>query len=192
MVISIFAIVDVFSRQALCIAMKNKNSSSCVMALELAIKDRGKPRVLTSDNDSSFLSSDFTNLLDALGIVLDVNVLGDHNALGIIDNFAKRIKKIFTTIFLTKKQKNRVDYLDKVINTYNHSEHKALNYLTPDEAGMKANKNLIEEINQLKSIENHTVSDLKIDDKVRIKISGTFKKGTEPTFSDKVYIVKKI
>jgi hypothetical protein len=85
-----------------------------------------------------------------------------------------------------------VDYLDKVINTYNHSEQKALNYLTPDEVGMKANKNLIEEINQLKSIENHTVSDLKIDDKVRIKILGTFKKGTEPTFSDKVYIVKKI
>ena len=98
----IFAIVDVFSRQALCIAMKNKNNTSCVMALEFAIKDRGKPRVLTSDNDSSFLSSDFTNLLDKLGIVLDVNVLGDHNALGIIDNFAKRIKMIFTAIFLTK------------------------------------------------------------------------------------------
>jgi len=46
--------------------------------------------------------------------------------------------------------------------------------------------------NVLKNQENKTVSDLKVDDKVRIKISGMFTKGTEPKWSDEFYIVKKV
>ena len=143
----IFAVVDVFSRQALCVAIKNKNSSSCTEALKIIIEKKGQPRVLTSDNDSAFLSGEFKSLTDKLGIILNLNVIGDHNALGIIDNFAKRLKRIFTAIFLSKKKKNWLDYLDSVIEVYNDSEHKSLNYLTPNEAGLKENKELIEEIN---------------------------------------------
>ena len=36
------------------------------------------------------------------------------------------------------------------------------------------------------------MSDLKIDDKVRVKISGMFTKGTEPKWSDDFYTVKKV
>ena len=37
-----------------------------------------------------------------------------------------------------------------------------------------------------------TISDLKVSDKVRIKIAGKFTKSSEPQFSDQVYEVKTI
>ena len=45
------------------------------------------------------LSKDFTEHLDKLQIPLNVNAISDHHALGIIDNFAKRIKTILTAMF---------------------------------------------------------------------------------------------
>jgi hypothetical protein len=62
-----------------------------------------KPRSILSDHDSSFLSKEFTEHLDKLQIPLNVNAISDHHALGIIDNFAKRIKTILTAMFLKNK-----------------------------------------------------------------------------------------
>ena len=36
------------------------------------------------------------------------------------------------------------------------------------------------------------ISDIDVNDKVRIKIKGTFRKGTEARYSDEVYTVKKV
>ena len=46
--------------------------------------------------------------------------------------------------------------------------------------------------NIIKNQKNKTVSDLKPDDKVRIRIDGAFTKGTEPRWSEDVYDVKKV
>ena len=58
-----------------------------------------------SDNDSSFLGSEFQKVLVKHDIHHDPNAVGDHNALGIIDNFAKRIKRILTAYFFTDQEK---------------------------------------------------------------------------------------
>ena len=58
-----------------------------------------KPRCIISDHDPAFLSNEFSSYLDKLQIPLNVNALGDHHVLGIIDKFAKRIKTILTAMF---------------------------------------------------------------------------------------------
>ena len=146
---------------------------------------------VTGDNDSDYISAEFSKLLDKYEIVLDMNVLNDHNALGIIDNFAKRIKLFFTLKFLKTKSKNWVELLPGFIKNYNNSEHKSLDYLTPNEARLPENKMKIEQINLIKSQETRTTSDLVENNKVRLRISGIFKKGTEPKWSDEFYTVEK-
>lgn len=50
----ILAVVDVFTRQAYCVALKNKDIVEVVAALKQILKLHGIPQVITSDSDSSF------------------------------------------------------------------------------------------------------------------------------------------
>ena len=189
----IFAVVDVFSRKAWAIPTKNKEAETITKALQAIIDDNEgePPRVVTGDNDSDYKSAKFQALLDKYNIVLDMNVVNDHNALGIIDNFAKRIKVFLTLKFLKTKSKNWVQTLPSFIKYYNDSEHKALDYLTPNEATLPENKMKTKQINLIKSQQTRTTSDLVKNNKVRLRISGIFKKGTEPKWSDDFYTVEK-
>ena len=91
------------------------------------------------------------NLLDKYKIVLDMNVINDHHTLGIIDNFAKRIKTFFTLKFLRTKSENWINLLSDFIKNYNNSEHKALDYLTPNDALLPENLMKIEQMNLIKN-----------------------------------------
>jgi hypothetical protein len=189
----ILAVVDVFSRRAWAVATKDKEAITITNALQSIIDDNNgePPRVITGDNDSNYTSAIFQNLLDKYKIVLDMNVINDHHTLGIIDNFAKRIKTFFTLKFLRTKSKNWINLLTGFIKNYNNSEHKALDYLTPNESILPENHMKIEQMNLIKEQQNKTVSDLVINNKVRIRIDGIFTKKTEPRWSDKFYTVEK-
>ena len=130
------AVVDVFSRKAWAIATKDKEAITITNALQSIIDDNNgeSPRVITGDNDSVYTSAIFQNILDKYKIVLDLNVWNGQHTLGIIDNFAKKIKTFFTLKFLRKKSKNWINLLSDFIKYYKNSEHKALDYLTPNEA----------------------------------------------------------
>ena len=130
----IFAMVDVFTRFAIALPMKTKGIEDTTEALDFIIREFGAPIIIMSDNDSSFTGDQFQKVLDENDIILNTNVKGDHFALGIIDNFAKRLKLIFAKKFLKNKTKNWVQYLHEIITTYNNSPHSALDGLTPIQA----------------------------------------------------------
>ena len=46
-------------------------------------------------NESAFIGNEFYEYLKKQELVLNVNKLGDHKALGILDNFAKKLRTIF-------------------------------------------------------------------------------------------------
>jgi hypothetical protein len=188
------AFVDVFTRYAFVLPMKTKNIDDTSSTLEVFIKSTSTPIILMSDNDSSFLGDKFQDVLDEHNIILEPNVKGDHFALGIIDNFAKRIRDFFSKINLKYKinKYNWVDNISYFIKKYNESPHMALDGLTPVEALDDKNFAKIFEMNARKGLKNKTVSDLQPGDKVRIKIAGMFAKGSEPQYSDEVYIVETV
>ena len=113
-----------------------------------------------SDNDSSFKGEQFQSLLRKYNIAHDMNIVGDHHALGIVDRFARTIKTVFTKIFLRNKKNNRVDYLDKVVDQYNSSPHSGIYDIKPDDADVDENVTLLAELNAKKQAKNSTVSDL--------------------------------
>jgi len=147
-----------------------------------------------SDNDSSFMGSEFQKVLVKNDIHHDPNAVGDHNALGIIDNFAKRIKRILTAQFLQTNKKNWIDSIQKIVKTYNDSPHASLGGFSPSEvmSNDEGITDYIFTINTIKSQYNETATDLKVGDSVRIKISDGFIKGTDPRYGGKVHIVKEI
>ena len=64
--------------------------------------------------------------------------------------------------------------------------------MTPSEATKNKNSMTLTKYNALKSQKNNVVSDLIKGDSVRIQLTKTFKKGTEPNYSDEVYNVESV
>ena len=186
----LFVIVDVFTRKAGLMPMKQKNASSCSTSLQEIINKMGPPIIIMSDNDKAFLSKEFEQVLKTNDdIILDTNVKDDHKALGIIDRFARTLKTIISNYFLYNNTKVWINDINKIIDIYNNTPHRGIEYLTPTEASQDKYHEQILNLNLLKNKKNGSASDLSINDKVRIRIGNIFKKGTEPSFSDEIYDV---
>ena len=145
-----------------------------------------------SDNDSTFINDKFQQILYNNDIIHQPNLLNDHHALGLVDNFARNLKKTLTRIFLQTNSTNWVDYLEEVINNHNDIPHVALDNIKPNDAFLEKNHRKIYDINYEKSLYNNAKSSIEVNDKVRVKLTGGFRKGTEARYSDDVYTVKKV
>ena len=195
----ILACVDIFTRKAFAEPMKTKTSEEVSINFKKILKQIGtNPKIIMSDNDSAFLSEPFENLLTAHNIILDPNALNDHHALGIIDNFAKRIKLTFAKIFIKKKTKDWKNHLYQVISKYNESDHTSIDNIKPNEADDESHFQQILSINIAKNEASNASkpksksSDLKINDNVRIRTSNIFTKASDVQFSNEVYKVVSI
>jgi len=192
----ILCIADVYSRKVWAYKMKNKDNINVFESFKQFTKDSNiekyKPTILMSDNDSTFTNSQFKEILDKHDIMFQPNKLNDHHALGLIDSFARTLKKTFTRIFLSNGNSNWIKHLDEVIDNFNKMPNNAIKNITPNDAFKEKNHRTIYDINYEKSLKNNTTSDIDINDKVRILIKKQFQKGTESRYSDEVYTVKKV
>ena len=182
--------VDVFTRVAYAEPLKLKDSEALAAAFQKIVEKAGvKPRSILSDHEAGFLIDPFQKLINKYNIALSVNALHDHHALGIIDNFARRLKVILTTIFLKNKTTKWTDRLQDIIRVYNNSQHSSINDYKPKEA--EQHKEEILQLNLEKNVKNKTVSDLHPGDKVRkfLITNSKIEKGTDPRYSDKVFTV---
>ena len=66
--------------------------------------------------------------------ILEPVKLNDHHALGVIDVFAKNLKRVLSEEFLENKSTRWVDILPKIIEQYNSTPHTALDNITPNQA----------------------------------------------------------
>jgi hypothetical protein len=192
----ILCMIDVFTRKVWAYKMKKKDNDNVQASFKKFMSDSNikeyTPTILMSDNDSTFINKSFQQILEQNQIIHQPNILDDHHALGLIDRFARTLKMILTRLFLQTKKTNWIDYLDEIIKNYNNNGHSAIDYIPPNEAFLQKHFKTIYNINHEKSLYNISISDIDVNDKVRIKIKGQFRKGTEARYTDEVYTVKKV
>ena len=203
-------LIDVFSRYAYVEPLQDKSQEVVLDTFKKLVdkvmqkqtpterlKEKTKSHsihLILSDNEGSFQSNIFEKYLDDNSMVLNMNAKHDHRALGIIDNFAKRIKTILTKTFLLTKNYRWLNKIDKIIDIYNNTAHIALDGLTPQQALNPQNFNKIVRINMQKKEQTKRSSDLKIGDKVRKYIllrKEITKPSMEPNWSETIYKVVK-
>jgi hypothetical protein len=157
----LLACVDAFTRKAYAEPMEEKTSEGCAKALE-AILDRSgvKPKAMFSDNDKAFLSDPFQDFAKKRNIFLKQNAHEDHRALGIIDNFAKRIKQTLTRRFGDEGSVKWIKIIREVVDNYNKMETKALDGIAPDKATGEKEKDAILTQNLEKNQFNTAVADI--------------------------------
>jgi len=185
----ILACIDVFTRKAYCLPMKNKDNEDMKLTLKLLFKEAGYPLVITSDNDATLLSNECQEILNKHGIIHDVVPKGDHASLGIIDRFARTLKTILHKRFIKNGTTNWIDPLPSIINKYNNSPHVALDGIKPNDAETPENIYKIMEIN-LKKKEHKTTfkNPFEVGDNVRVEIPGLQKK-SEGKYSNEIYTI---
>lgn len=185
--------VDVFTRRAYVISMKQKDLESVMSAIKMMFKLYGIPEKIMSDSDSTFTSHEFQKLMKENNILHDTVPIGDHHSLGVVDRFARTLKTKLTKIFIAKNNTNWVDFIDALIKRYNNTPHSGIGEIIPNQANEPYYAQLISALNKQKSLKNDQISDLSIGNKVRmIEQSSIFQKGTEGRFSDAVFTVKSI
>ena len=206
----IFAVVDVFSRKAYAYPMKKKALENTTAALKQFFHEPDVKKyktgfsVIVSDSDSAFLGGndkgddkDFQKVLTDNNCIHDTVPIGDHNALAIVDRWARTLKTILTKVFLENGNTKWSDELDTIVDNYNNTPHDTLDDHTPNEA-LKDEAVRIEVMhdNMDKNKKNAQLqakgSDLSIGDHVRVSIANFFKKGTEPRWTDEIYTVESI
>ena len=119
-----FCCIDVFTRKAYVIPMKDKSTESVSEALETILNDNkdNYPKIIMSDQDSVFTSAAFEKILDKYQIILNIYIKGDHNALGVIDAYAKRLKlQLAKYVLINDHAIKWNQLLDKVVSNYNLS-----------------------------------------------------------------------
>ena len=192
----ILCIIDVFTRKVWTYAMKKKDNDNVQESFKKFLQQSGiqnnTPTILMSDNDSTFINKSFQEILEKNKIIHQPNIIDDHHALGLIDRFARTIKTIFTRLFVQKKSDNWIDHIDEIVTNYNNNGHTAIDNIKPNDAFLKKNLKKIYNINYEKSLFNISVSDIDVNDKVRIKLKGKFRKGTDARYTDEVYTVTKV
>ncbi len=64
-----------------------------------------------SDHDSTFTNSQFKEILNKYDMIQNLNIKDDHHPLGLIQTFARTLKKTFTRMFKSDNNSNWITKL---------------------------------------------------------------------------------
>jgi hypothetical protein len=132
-----FCGVDVFSRKAWSIPMKDKTATSIIEAFETILNDNkdNNPKMIMSDQDSVFTSDASEKILDKYQISLNLYIKGDHNALGIIDAYAKILKlQLAKCVLINDHAIKWNQLLAKVVSNFNNTPNTSIKDIKPNDA----------------------------------------------------------
>ena len=175
--------IDIFSKYAWVVPLKDKKGISIVKAFQIILKQSNrKPNKIWVDKPSEFYNVYFRKWLRDNDIVM----YSTHNEgkSVVAERFIRTLKsKIFK--YMTSISKNvYINKLDDIVNEYNNTYHTTIKMKPID---VKDNTY----INTSKKI-NYKNPKFKVGDRVRIsKCKNIFAKGYMPNWSEEVFVIKK-
>ena len=188
----LLTVIDVFSKFAWVIPLKDKKGSSITTAFADIIKKyKRKPKYLWVDKGSEFYNKTFKEWLLQNDIEL-YSTFNEGKAV-VIERFNRTLKSRMYKQFTIQNNTIWYNIIDKLVDEYNETKHGSIR-LTPVEASKKKNHglvyfNLYGDIEALKQKPK-----FKICDKVRISKykRKVFDKGFTPNWTEEVFTVDKI
>ena len=190
----LLCVIDIFSKYAWVIPLKDKKNISIVKAFQIILKQSNrcakctsaqhvKPNKILVDKGSEFYNASFKKLLRDNDIVM----YSTHNEgkSVVAERFIRTLKsKIYK--YMTAVSKNMyIDKLDDIVNEYNNTYHTTIKMKPID-----VEDNTF--INTNKEINNKDPK-FKVGDRVRIsKYKNIFAKGYSPNWSEELFVIKKV
>lgn len=188
--------INILSRKAYAIPMKNKNTTTLLhtfkdLIYQIREKDKHPLYMFESDNGSEFINKKVKTLLEYERVEQYFCRENDHKCMGMIERFNRTLKNFLTRYFHSKNTVKWIDVLPLFIRNYNNRIHSS--------TGMKPNDTNIndeEEIFIKTMIENAenktTLRGIEVGTKVRIRIPKKLFQKEGQVYSTEIYTVQQL
>ena len=186
----ILTCIDIFSKYAWAIPLKDKTGSSVKTALEKIFEER-TPEKIQTDQGKEFENTQCKMLFNKLGIK-HFNALSSDTKCAVVERFNRTLKNKMWRYFTHKNTRRYVDVLDDLIHSYNNTWHSVIRM----KPALVTEKNVKEVWHTLNSPEKKRKEIRKykfsIGDHVRIsKARRVFKRGYKQGWSEEIFKVYK-
>ncbi|GFV74912.1 putative uncharacterized transposon-derived protein F54H12.3 [Trichonephila clavipes] len=161
----LFTCIDLFSKFAWAVPLKDKFGKSVKSGLEIIFKER-KPKVLQTDAGKEFLNKIVQNYLKNLNV--NFFFTNNETKASIVERFNRTLKTNMWKYFTEFNTKNYIDVIDKLIHSYNHSYPRSIK-IEPVSVSRHNQKQVLKNLYGDLRNEKPKAPRFKIGDVVRIK-----------------------
>ena len=180
--------IDVFSKKAWVLPLKDKTGSSLVQAFENLVD--ALPSRLQTDKGSEFTNRKFQSWLKDKGVDFFTTENDDIKA-SIVERFNRTIKSKLWRYFTKHDTLHYLDVIQDVVSTYNRTPHRSIG-MAPLDVNDKTLGRAWYRL-YADSRKDYKVHDLQEGDSVRIsKTRRVFKKGYLPQWTEEIFTIDKI
>ena len=186
-------VIDILSKYAWALPLKNKTGNEIVKAFKTILKDERKPFYLRTDRGKEFLNKSFQAFLKENNIYHFTSKNQDIKC-AVVERFNRTLKSRMYKYFTSKGTRKWYDVIDDIISAYNNSEHRSIK-MTPIKASSTDSRtlfnNLYSKINNFNS-KFKDKGKLEIGENVRKKYNlGPFDKSFYPNWTDEIFKIEK-
>ena len=187
----ILCIIDVFSKFAWCVPLKNKSATTVLNAVTDVVKKSDRiPEKIWVDRGSEFYNKDFQKWAKSNDITI-YSTYGESKSV-VVERFIRTLKEMITQFFTSTNSRDWVKILPKVMNTYNNRVHRTIG-MSPLQASDPENEMSIILRTQKSPVAKITKPKFAVGDQVRIsRIKEEFENGYMPNFSYEVFKIYKV
>ena len=183
-------VIDVFSKYAWSIPMKDKTGITTLNAFKQIVKTSGRiPKHIWVDKGKEFYNKNIDEWLKENNII-KYSTFGEHKSC-VVERFNRTLKTNMWKRFTAENTRNWINMLDTLMNDYNNKYHRTIK-MTPTKASLKENE--IDVFNNQKYIPRTDIkSKFKVGDKVRLsRTKAVFEKGYLPNWSEEIYEIVQV
>lgn len=185
----LLTVIDVFSKYAWVVPMKNKTGIEQKRAFESILKEGRKPVQLQTDKGSEFYNKTFSDFLKDEKIH-HFSTHGETKA-ATVERFNRTLKERMYRAFTANNSLNYLDILDDLVKSYNASHHRSID-MAPQDVSFDNERKVWNTLysRRLRRTVGHRY---KVGDKVRLsKAKRVFKKGYLPGWTEEVFVVARV
>lgn len=181
--------IDVFSKYAWAIPLKNKLGKSVKVALETIFHER-KPQVLQSDKGTEFKNKTVQDYLKSQNIKFFTTQ--NETKASVVERFNRTLKSKMWKYFTEWNTKNYINAIDQLVQSYNHTWHRSIQ-MEPASVNKNNRKQVLQNLYGDLPKQKFKPAKLKVGDTVRIsKQKLQFEKGYEQNWTREIFIVYQI
>lgn len=180
----ILTCVDVFSKRAFAIPLKDKRGPTVAEAFEKIFNQR-VPVLLQTDRGTEFLNVQVQNVFKKYGIKHYWS-LNDEIKAACVERFNRTIKTRLFRYFTAHHTKRWIDVLDAFIESYNKSFHRTIG-MAPNDVTLDNSQQVA---NRMFPLKTDPQWKFEIGDRVRItKYKNIFEKGYKQNWTDEIFVI---
>lgn len=187
----IFICINVFSKYAWAIPLRNKTAKEVTKAMESILSAKKNiPKNIQSDQGKEFYNTHFKNLMDKFNINHYSSYSNVKSA--IVERFNRTLKNEMWKEFSLNGNYRWVDMLQRLINKYNNTIHSTTQY-KPISVNRNNAKHILKTVYSNIKIHDPKRAKFKVGDFVRIsKYRHVFSKMYTPNWTNEIFTISKI